>query len=126
MQGLHDRTRITQSRTAAPLASSNSGSVIAPTLKLDQHDIFASFTISKLLPTQEGLSIAPGVITNEAFAALAATYFGIKQQETSIAELGFKKYSNALKIVHTALVDEQQSRSDDLLEAIMIMALIEV
>lgn len=122
---LHDHS-ISQNRTLTLVASSNRGSEIVRSIGLDQYDVFAAFTVSKLLPTQEGLSIAPGIIADEAFAALAATYFGIKQQERSIAEFGFERYSKALKTVHIALVDENQSRSDDLLEAVMIMALIEV
>ena len=35
--------------------------------------------------------------------ALATTYFGIKRRERAVAQYGFKRYSEALKNVHTAL-----------------------
>lgn len=43
-----------------------------------------------------------------------------------ITARGLLKYGGALRIVHEALAKDDASRSFDLLEAVMIMALIEV
>lgn len=71
----------------------------------------------------------PGInrtITGECFLALSTTYFGLKHQDKMITARGLLKYGGALRIVHEALAKDDASRSFDLLEAVMIMALIEV
>lgn len=95
-------------------------------LTLHQDEIFIAFTNSQLLPAQDDLGIGPGPITAESFLALAATYFGIKRQDKGILQYGFKRYTNSLAVVHSALMDPYSVRSFDLLESVMIMALIEV
>ena len=99
---------------------------LQPGPSFSRDDIFISFTRSTFMPEADFLWLAPGTIAAESFMALATTYFGIKRQERAIAQYGFKRYSEALKNVHAALEEFNSSQSVDLLEAVMIMALIEV
>jgi hypothetical protein len=95
-------------------------------LSFPHDDVFTAFTLSHLLPEQGASESTPGILTRGSFLALATTYFGIKRQEKAITQYGFKRYSDALRVVHSALESSRPSPSFDLLEAIMIMALIEV
>lgn len=77
----------------------------------------------------EGVLVDPGIdraITGECFLALSTTYFGIKHYETAVTTRGLTRYGAALHTVHGALADDVASRSFDVLEAVMIMAVIEV
>ncbi|KAG9193391.1 hypothetical protein G6011_03426 [Alternaria panax] len=64
-------------------------------------------------------------MTNQSYLALCTTYFGIKRQDRAITQFGFKRYSQALGSVHSALEEPMFSSSFDLLEAVMVMSLIE-
>ena len=65
-------------------------------------------------------------ITGKCFLALSTTYFGIKHHETAVTARELSRYGAALQTVHEALADDHASSSFDVLEAVMIMAVIEV
>ena len=98
-------------------------------LTVPHDDMYQAFTRSHLLTGVEAISVDPGidrVITGKCFLALSTTYFGIKHHEKAVVTQGLSRYSTALQTVHEALIDEAASRSFDLLEAVMIMQVIEV
>lgn len=99
------------------------------TLTVPRDDLYQAFTHSHLLFGVEGVLVDPGIdraITGECFLALSTTYFGIKHYETAVTTRGLTRYGAALHTVHGALADDVASRSFDVLEAVMIMAVIEV
>jgi hypothetical protein len=57
---------------------------------------------------------------------LSYTYFGVKHHDKDITQSGLQKYGRSLAALNSALAENHASRSFDVLEAIMIMALIEV
>jgi hypothetical protein len=82
-----------------------------------------------LLTGFEAILVDPGTdraIRGECFLALSTTYFGLKYHEQAVATRGLSQHGAALQTVHKALADEDASRSFDVLEAVMIMAVIEV
>ena len=84
---------------------------------------------SQLLTGVEAILVDPGfdrTIAAECFLALSTTYFGIKHHEKAVTTRGLSRYGAALQTLHEALADENASRSFDVLEAVMIMAVIEV
>lgn len=92
-------------------------------------DLYQAFTHSRLLNGIEAISVDPGIdraITGKCFLALSTTYFGIKHREKAVTAQGLSRYGTALQTVHEALANEDASRSFDLLEAVMIMQVIEV
>lgn len=95
-------------------------------LSPSRDDVFTAFTLSNLLPVQSLLVFNPGVITIKSLSALATSYFGIKHQDRAITQYGFKRYSDALRAVHSALEASVSPPSFDLIEAVMLMGLIEV
>jgi hypothetical protein len=98
-------------------------------LTVPHDDMYQAFTQAHLLTGVEAISVDSSidrVITGKCFLALSTTYFGIKHHETAVVTQGLSRYSTALQTVHKALTDEGASRSFDLLEAIMIMQVIEV
>jgi hypothetical protein len=98
-------------------------------LTVAHDDLYQAFTHSHLLTGIEAILVDPGVdraITGECFLALSTTYFGIKHHEKAVTTRGLSRYGAALQTVHEALADEVASRSFDVLEAVMIMAVIEV
>jgi hypothetical protein len=98
-------------------------------LTVPHDDKYQAFTQVHLLTGVEAVSVDPGidrVITGKCFLALSTTYFGIKHHEKAAITQGLSRYSSALQTVHEALTDEGASRSFDLLEAVMIMEVIEV
>ncbi|UPX12199.1 uncharacterized protein EKO05_0002762 [Ascochyta rabiei] len=60
------------------------------------------------------------------FLALSTTYFGIKHHKMTVTSLGLRRYGAALQAVHEALADDNVSRIIDVIEAVMIMAVIEL
>lgn len=98
-------------------------------LTVPHDDMYQAFTQAHLLSGVEAISVDPGidrVITGKCFLALSTAYFGIKHHEKTVFTRGLSRYSIALQTVHDALRDEGASRSFDLLEAVMIMQVIEV
>jgi long-subunit fatty acid transport protein len=92
-------------------------------------EVFLTFTQTNLLPKADRIVFVSGVdrtITAECFLALAYTYFGAKHHERNITQRGLQKYGRALKTVNGALTDHNAALSFDVLEAITIMAVIEV
>ncbi|KAL1799239.1 hypothetical protein ACET3X_003276 [Alternaria dauci] len=94
-------------------------------LSVFHDDTFTAFTLSNFLPISGVLDVAPGTLTTKSFLALATTYFGIKRQDSAVTQFGLKRYSDALGTVHSALAQSVSSPTFDLLEAIMVMSLIE-
>jgi hypothetical protein len=91
-------------------------------------DVYLAFTHSRLLTGVEKILVGPWIdcaVTSECFLALSTTYFGVEQREKSIMVHGLSRYGAALQTLHKALADSVASRSFDVLEAVMIMALIE-
>jgi hypothetical protein len=98
-------------------------------LTVPHDDMYQAFTQAHLLAGVEAISVDPGidrVVTGKCFLALSTTYFGIKHHEKAVTAQGLSRYGTALQTVHNALTDEDASRSFDLLEAVMIMQVIEV
>lgn len=98
-------------------------------LAVPRDDLYQAFTHSHLLTGVEAILVNPGIdraITGKCFLALSTTYFGIKHHEKAVTSRGLSQYGNALHAVHEALQDQDASRSFDVLEAVMIMAVIEV
>jgi len=98
-------------------------------LTVPRDDLYQAFTHSHLLPGVEAILVDPGVdrtMTGACFLALSTTYFGIKHHEKAVTTRGLSRCGAALQTVHEALTDERASTSFDVLEAVMIMAVIEV
>ncbi|USP74654.1 hypothetical protein yc1106_01928 [Curvularia clavata] len=97
-------------------------------LTVPHDDLYQAFTHSQLITGVETFTIDPGIdrsITAECFLALSTTYFGMKHHEKTVITQGLSRYSAALQTVHKALADENASRSFDVLEAVMIIAVVE-
>jgi hypothetical protein len=98
-------------------------------MPISYDDVFLTFTHTNLLPRTDKIAVVPDIsckITAECLLALAYTYFGAKHNERNITQRGLQKYSRALTTIHTALTRRDVAQSFDVLEAITIMALIEV
>jgi hypothetical protein len=98
-------------------------------LPISYDDLFMEFTHLNLLPGTEKIDVVPGVdraITAQCFLALSCTYFGVKHQDKRITQRGLLRYSRALTTVNNALTKYDAVQSFDLLEAVTIMAMIEV
>jgi hypothetical protein len=124
-----------QSDGSNPLLDEQGLVKVSPTLgaispmPISYDDVVLTFTHMNLLPRTDKIPVAPDIsrtITSECFVALAYTYFGAKHNARNITQWGLQKYSRALTTVHTALTSRDVARSFDVLEAITIMALIEV
>lgn len=111
-------------RTAVLQALPKPGVYLSTDAQRDE--LFIAFTLFNLLPTQDELGVQPGTISAECTLALATTYFGMKRQEQAIVQLGLKRYSKALRSVHTTMMNPVKVKSFELVESAMIMALIEV
>lgn len=92
-------------------------------------DVYASYAISYLLHESEDVVVSPDAnrtLTNKCFVALSTTIFGIDKKEPDVLQHGLYRYGTALKALNRALSDPQESRSFDVLEAIIVMAVFEV
>ncbi|CAO2653383.1 Nn.00g027940.m01.CDS01 [Neocucurbitaria sp. VM-36] len=91
-------------------------------------DLFSTFTHLHLIPGHEEIVVAPGTeraMAGQCWLALSTTYFGIKHQDRAITQYGLRRYGSALTSLHKALEDLGGSRSFEVLEAVMIMGLVE-
>jgi hypothetical protein len=92
-------------------------------------DLVTAFTRYNLLPKNDHIVVSPKIdrrITTQCFLALSYTYFGVKHYDKDITQSGLQKYGQSLSVLNNALANNDAARSFDVLEAIMIMALIEV
>lgn len=92
-------------------------------------DIFVTYTHKHLLRESEDIVVKPGTdrtITGKCFVALATTMFGLDNRQKPVVQRGLRKYGTALKALNNALGDPKGSRSFDVLEAVIVMALLEV
>lgn len=98
--------------------------------QISHNDIFITFTLSQLLrPIGGDAAAAPGTsggLAEECFIALSTTYFGIAHMERDILRQGMYRYGRSLNTLNQMLGDQGASRTLDVLEAIMIMAVFEV
>jgi hypothetical protein len=98
-------------------------------LPLSHDHIFTAFTRYNLLPKTEDIIVVSEVdrkITSQCFLALSYTYFGVKHHDKDVTQSGLQKYGQSLGVLNNALAKHNTARSFDVLEAVMIMALIEV
>jgi hypothetical protein len=98
-------------------------------LPLSYDDICTAFTRCNLLPKTEDTIVASEIdrkITSQSFLALSYTYFGVKHHDKHITQNGLRQYGRSLGVLNNALTKDDAARSLDVLEAIMVMALIEV
>ncbi|KAF2791178.1 hypothetical protein K505DRAFT_376973 [Melanomma pulvis-pyrius CBS 109.77] len=121
---------VNEHRDGVGVSTTGRGLVMPINLRLSvpHEDIFRAFIHSHLLLGNEEIVIAPEVdhpISAQCFLALSATYFGIKHEQKAITQYGLRRYGSALSVVYKALANDDESRSFDVLEAVMIMALIE-
>ncbi|KAF2033009.1 hypothetical protein EK21DRAFT_98575 [Setomelanomma holmii] len=101
---------------------------VATTLSIPHDAVYISYTHTHLLDGNEAIVLRPSIdrsITSECFLALSTTYFGIKHRQKWIVTCGLSRYGGAIRSVHEALAKDDASRSFDVLEAVMIMAVIE-
>ncbi|KAH9231667.1 hypothetical protein K456DRAFT_1870658 [Colletotrichum gloeosporioides 23] len=92
-------------------------------------DIFVTCTHKHLLRESEDIVVKPGTdrtITGKCFVALATTMFGLDNRQKPVVQRGLRKYGTALKALNNALGDPKGSRSFDVLEAVIVMALFEL
>jgi hypothetical protein len=98
-------------------------------LPLSRDDVCTAFARRNLLP-ENGHIVVPNsvdrTITAQCFLALSYTYFGVKHHEHNITQDGIRQYGNALTVLNDSLAKTEVVRSFDVLESIMIMAMIEV
>ncbi|UKZ57912.1 hypothetical protein TrVGV298_011773 [Trichoderma virens] len=102
------------------------GSIYRPQISHDQ--IFVTYTISQLLKGGGDANSIPGSsggLAKQCLVALSTTYFGIAHMEQEILRSGMSKYGRSLRKLNQMLGDQNASRTLDVLEAIMIMALFE-
>jgi hypothetical protein len=107
--------------------ASNADNVIFR-LPLSYDDICTAFTRCNLLPKTEDTIIASQIdrkITSQSFLALSYTYFGVKHNDKHITQNGLRQYGRSLSVLNNALTKDDAALSLDVLEAIMVMALIE-
>ncbi|KAK1635579.1 hypothetical protein BDP81DRAFT_322140 [Colletotrichum phormii] len=92
-------------------------------------DVYASYAMDHLLHESEEVVVKSGTnrtLTNQCFIALSTTIFGIDQKEPQVLQHGLHRYGTALKALNRALSDPKESRSFDVLEAIIVMAVFEM
>lgn len=102
------------------------GFTIGMSLSMTQDDVFIAFTRSQFLPGDDSFLVASGAITSQCLLALATTYSGIELGQKAVLQQGLKRYGGALDAVHRALEIDHMSPLFDVLEAVMLMSLIEV
>ncbi|KAL7952814.1 hypothetical protein V8C34DRAFT_318714 [Trichoderma compactum] len=96
--------------------------------QIPHEDIFITYTISQLLENGADVSSMPGSsggLAKQCLVALSTTYFGIAHMEQEILRRGMSKYGKSLRTLNQRLGDQSASRTLDVLESIMIMALFE-
>jgi hypothetical protein len=98
---------------------------------ISSDEIFVNYTMAHLLRSNEYMeqTVVPGVdrtLADQCFLALATSYFGNEHREQALVKQGFQRYSSALKGVHEALCDASKSKTYDVLESVIVMALFEV
>jgi hypothetical protein len=92
-------------------------------------DVCTAFTRCNLLPENGHIVVPESVdctITAQCFLALSYTYFGVKHREQGITQDGLRKYGKALSLLNGCITKSSAAQSFDVLESIMIMAMIEV
>jgi hypothetical protein len=107
----------------------NNANNIISHLPLSNDHLFTAFTRHNLLSGTDDIVVASEIgrsITSQSFLALSYTYFGVKYHDKDITQSGLQKYGRSLAALNSALAENHTSRSLDVLEAIMVMALIEV
>jgi len=96
---------------------------------IPRDDIFTAFTRMHFLPENPHIVVPAHVnrtLASQCFLALSYTYFGLKHQDREITRHGLHRYSHALTSLNSALPKKYAAHSFDVLESIMLMALIEV
>jgi hypothetical protein len=93
-------------------------------------DIYVNYTMAHLLRGSDQTEhVVPGVnrgLSDQCFLALATSYFGNEHHDQAIVERGFQRYGSALKDLHQALCHVSKSKTYDVLESVIVMALFEV
>lgn len=98
-------------------------------IQIPYDDVYMTFTHSQLLTGTEEIIVAPDqsrALTGECFLALSTTYFGLRHHEKPIMAHGLLRYGAAIQTVHETLANNDASQSLDVLEAVIIMTVIEV
>ncbi|QYT05891.1 Zn(2)-C6 fungal-type domain-containing protein [Trichoderma simmonsii] len=96
--------------------------------QMPHEDIFVTYTVSQLLEDGADVSSMPGSsggLAKQCLVALSTTYFGIAHMEKEILRRGMSKYGKSLRTLNQRLGDQSASRTLDVLQSIMIMALFE-
>ncbi|KAM6487042.1 hypothetical protein HDV62DRAFT_140665 [Trichoderma sp. SZMC 28011] len=96
--------------------------------QMPHEDIFITYTVSQLLEDGADISSMPGSsggLAKQCLVALSTTYFGIAHMEKEILRRGMSKYGKSLRTLNQRLGDQSASRTLDVLQSIMIMALFE-
>ncbi|KAF2490866.1 hypothetical protein BU16DRAFT_136300 [Lophium mytilinum] len=100
-------------------------------IMIPSDDIFVNYTWAHLLRSSDQMdqTVVPGVdrtLSDQCFLALATSYFGNEHCEQGLVQRGFRRYSSALKGLHEALCDVSKSKTYDVLESVIVMALFEM
>lgn len=126
-------TAMGQDTNSSTVSHQNSMNLIPPwniyRPRISHDDIFIAYTMSQLLRGSDNAAATPGTgggLAEQCFVALSTTYFGIAHTEQEILRRGMYKYGKSLRTLNQMLGDQSASRTLDVLEAIMIMALFEV
>lgn len=96
---------------------------------MSSDDKFVAYLLPKLRRAHHAISLGPGAdrtLTNKCFLALSTAYFGVAHNDRPITEHGLRRYSRSLNELNLALRDPNSCRSFDVLEAVVIMAVMEV
>jgi hypothetical protein len=98
-------------------------------LPVSRDDVYTAFTRCNLLSENGHIVVPDSVdrsITAQCFLALSYTYFGVKHREQDITQDGLQQYGRALSVLNGSLAKTNAAQSFDVLESVMIMAMIEV
>jgi hypothetical protein len=98
---------------------------------ISSDEIFVNYTLAHLLRSSDqwDQTVVSGIdrtLSDQCFLALATSYFGNEHREKMLVDRGFRRYGTALKGLHEALCDVSKSKTYDVLESVIVMALFEV
>lgn len=89
-------------------------------------DLSKSLTLSRFLSEGNFLGLIPGAIAAESFMAFATKYYGIKVRQKLLHNMDSSDTAKHSMMSIHLLQNQIHHKSVDILEAVMIMALIEV
>ena len=89
-------------------------------------DLSKSLTLSGFLSEGNFLGLSPGAIAAESFMAFATKYYGIKVRKKLLHNMDSSDTAKHSRMSIHLLQNQIHHKSVDILEAVMIMALIEV